>query len=179
MDEKSERETNCPKCGGDPTDESVLHHDLSAHGYLHDDQKYECSECEHTYTHGVPIGDFGGDASDLWCDVCDLGFMRIHRVGRMDEDDLVGLHLKCPHHHPFDCPSCNECIGADGVVLAKEGRQFCPHCKDALTTDEIPYCFYYDQTSRRADDEIALIGYPDITGRLNEDDPYGYKPEAE
>lgn len=167
-----DRETRCPKCGGAPTDDSALRHDLSDLGYLHDDQSYKCSDCGHSYTHGVPVGECELDAHDLWCDVCDLGFMRVHRVAPMNSH--VTLHLKCHHHHEFPCPECRFTVAADGAVLTKEGELYCPHCDGKLSFDEVPYCFYFTQTTREVDDECALIGYPDITGSTADADPYGY-----
>lgn len=175
--EQSQRRSRCPECGAEATEESLVDHKLSALGYKHDDQMFECSECGHSYPHGVPVGEFDGDAEDLWCDVCDLGYMRVHRIKQMDGN--VGLHLKCPHHYEFDCPECNEEIAADGVRRTVAGRM-CPHCERHLERDDVPFCFYFTQTRRESGErDISLIGYPDITGELNPEEPYGFPDDPD
>jgi len=59
---------NCPECGSEPTDESIIYEQLSDIGYLHTDTKIGCSECENTYIQGKPEGQ---TESDTWvCDSC-------------------------------------------------------------------------------------------------------------
>lgn len=176
--EQPRRESQCPRCGADATTESLARHSLSDVGYLHDDQMFQCSACGHSYSHGVPVGDFDGDATDLWCQVCNLGFMRVHRVEK--QDGGVRLHLKCPHHHEFGCRLCGRTIPADGVAVTRSGAHTCPHCDSALDRGEIPYCCYFEFTHRETDGSgIALTGYPDTTGNTRDASAaYGY-PEGE
>lgn len=172
-----ERKSNCPACGAEATDTSIVEHRLSNMGYFHDDQHFECSECDHSYTHGVPVGEPDVDADDLWCDVCDLGFMNVHRT-QFKGDGIVRLHLKCGHHHDFDCPECGEEIAADGVRLTKEGGYYCPSCEEDLERDEIPFCHYFNTTIRKADArKRALVGYPMLTGRTDGAQNLGYPGE--
>lgn len=90
----------CPDCGAEPTDESIRNVHLSSLGYFHGDMKYQCMECEASWTHGVPVGD--GDsplADDLVCDKCDGRYL-VHRVE--PDDDTIMLHLKCPECYAFE-----------------------------------------------------------------------------
>lgn len=104
----------CPECGGQPAqdlDELRVQHNLSAMGYLHDDQMLECGDCENAWTHGVPIGTYGAD--DLECDSCrhdpnldEPQYYRVHRVvpSRQATPGSAGritLHLKCPRCYLF------------------------------------------------------------------------------
>lgn len=99
----------CPECGGEPVktaEELRVEHRLGAMGYLHDDQVFECSDCAHEWTHGVPQGAFEG-GGDLRCHSCrhDPGlegdqFYRVHRVVS-EQGDQVLLHLKCPRCYLF------------------------------------------------------------------------------
>lgn len=176
IDEQPLRQTRCPECGAEPTDESAVKHQLSNTGYLHHDQKFECSECGHRYAHGVPVGEFDrmDDATDLWCDVCELGYMSVHRVEQ--QQDTVKLHLKCGHHHPFDCPTCDGFIPSDGVRLRKDGGRECPGCKSYIPRSEVPYCYYFAFAYRATDGRKALVGYPELTGATEPaDGALGYR----
>lgn len=178
MNEQTPRKTRCPECGGEPSAEDLARHKLSDIGYLHDDQTFECPDCAHRYTHGVPIDEFDGNAEDLWCDVCNLGYMRVHRVRGANEES-VGLDLKCPHHHDFNCPHCGCHIPADGVLLTSAGVRVCPDCVEYIPKDEVPYCYYFDTTSREVDDRgVSLVGFPEITGQLNPNKEYGFHGSA-
>lgn len=173
LTEQPRRLSRCPECGANATDESIRRHTLSAMGYLHDDQTFECSACGHGYTHGVPVGEYDGEAASLWCNVCNLGFMRVHRSEK--QADGVRLHLKCAHHHPFECPECDCRIDADGVTVTKRGEHTCPHCDRALARADVPYCAYFDYAHRSEDDAgRSLVGYPDTTGAMADAEPYGY-----
>lgn len=177
MEEQPERETNCPQCGGEPTEESEVRHRLSDMGYLHDDQTFTCQECNRDYTHGVPVGDPDVNAEDLWCDVCNLGYMTVHRV-KVRSVDQVRLHLKCHHHHSFDCPECDGEIPVDGVRTTGDMSFRCPLCEDELERSEIPYCFYFNKALRKTDHNgVALIGFPTITGQTEGARPYGWSEE--
>lgn len=179
MEEQPERKTNCPRCGGEPTEESQAKHRLSDMGYLHDDQTFVCQNCNRDYTHGVPVGDPDMDAEDLWCDVCELGYMKVHRV-KHRHDDKIRLHLKCDHHHPFDCPECEDTIQADGVQVTKDRSFLCPHCEGELDRPDIPYCFYFNRAIREPDPNgVALVGFPAITGQLEGAQPYGWSEDEE
>lgn len=161
------RQTSCPKCSS----EAILDmRDLGDLGYVHEDQRFSCTNCGETWTHGVPLGEYDDDPNDLWCDVCDLGFMHVHRVN--PAGDAVRLHLKCSHHHEFDCPGCGDLIVADGVRSTRDGGRVCPYCQTNLDRDDVPYCYYFDDTIRELDRNIALIGYPAITGNTEESTPY-------
>lgn len=86
-------DSKCPECGSDPLSDRVAHN-LSAIGYTHDDIENVC-ENGHTWTNGVPIGEFDREmADDLWCSSCDESLMLVHRVAPKSAD--VVLHLKCP-----------------------------------------------------------------------------------
>lgn len=186
VEEQPLRESRCPRCGAEPSEEDIARQKLSSLGYLHDDQTFQCPECSHKYTHGVPQGVFDGDADDLWCEVCELGFMRVHRVRvpddiRPDEESdngsgaSVGLDLKCHHHHDFECPHCHGTVPADGTLAAEAGGGFCPHCDSEIARSEIPYCYYFKQVDRQLGRKgISLVGFPTITGRLNPGRPYGF-----
>lgn len=135
----------CPECGAPPEDnQAQMQHQLSAMGYLHDDQSAQCAECGHRWTHGVPVGG-GTTGQDLRCRMCrhdpDLGhdqFYRVHRVvfsrqASPGGPGRVTLHLKCPRCYHF---------------LKVEREQ--------------------DQKG------VALVGYPDITGEVEGADEYGW-----
>lgn len=95
-------EVTCPFCGGEATEESVREHKLSNLGYLHDDIVMDCSECEETWTHGVPVGDNWSElAEKLYCDACEDRFQRIHRVDVARAPEEITLHLKCPACYYF------------------------------------------------------------------------------
>ncbi len=65
--------TNCPNCGSQPTDESIVYSRLSDVGYLHTDTKFECSECTNTWIIGEPEGE---TESDAWvCESCGGDYM--------------------------------------------------------------------------------------------------------
>lgn len=182
IDEQPERESRCPVCGGTPTDESARRHHLNAMGYLHDDQHFECAECGHDYSHGVPVGDFDrhDQVDDLWCDVCDLGYMTVHRTEHQAEGG-TRLHLKCDHHHEFECVGCGEEIPADGLQYTKTGGRLCPWCEHHHPRDAVPYCFFFRFTHRATDAAgRSLIGYPTTTGQITgAEGPYGYRLDGE
>lgn len=92
---------HCPYCRSEPTDDSVVKHQLSAMGYLHDDVRLECSECGERWTLGIPIGE--GGYEDMWCQSCDSAYFGTHRVEWMrDAGKIVfRLHLKCPNCYHF------------------------------------------------------------------------------
>lgn len=94
-------ESRCPKCGGEPLADEVVHN-LSAIGYQHDDIQQVCEDCGHQWANGRPIGEFDRPelAADLWCDSCDDGWMLVHRVARKSTHTV--LHLKCPECYHFD-----------------------------------------------------------------------------
>lgn len=95
-------ESNCPSCGSEPTDDSIVERRLSDMGYLHEDIALECSECKESWWLGVPRGDYE-DGEDLWCESCEDTWMLVHRVDPIaGGDDEIELHLKCPNpecHH--------------------------------------------------------------------------------
>lgn len=171
--------SKCPECGGEPTDESKVHHRLSAVGYLHDDGSLKCSDCGETWSIGRPIGRFdGGD--DLWCGSCDEGFMRVHRVQLVEDDHYkkYNLHLKCPNHSPFDCEACPATIFEP--KRDSDGRIYCPACGHEYEPNDVPGCVHFKTIQRESDEDgLALVGYPDITGSMDgATDAYGY-PEDE
>lgn len=113
-------DTMCPYCGGEPTDDSVVNHRLSATGYLHDDIQLQCQDCGHEWPVGVPIGEIEDPmAEDLYCDSCEKRFMRVHRVApdwdSPEDRRRVLLHLKCPNCFYFD-KEVREC-GDRGIAL--------------------------------------------------------------
>lgn len=113
-------ESMCPYCGGEPTDESARDHQLSAIGYMHDDIRMECADCDTQWTCGVPIGEVDdGRAEDLFCDSCTQRYMRIHRVApdwnARENRKRVLLHLKCPNCFYFD-KAVRDC-GPKGISL--------------------------------------------------------------
>jgi len=137
QEQEPPRKSKCPLCDGEPTDESLTDHSLSALGYLHDDAELVCSECGNHWTVGRPIGEFEG-GQDLWCSSCDDAWMRVHRIREVENnpDGKLRLHLKCPN------------------------------------------CYQFKSVARTPDEEgIALVGYPDITGSIDESaENYGYPP---
>ena len=178
LESQPPRQSNCPACGASPSDTSIVEHRLSDMGYLHDDQHFECSDCGHEYTHGVPVGEPDMDVDDLWCDGCDLGYMNVHRAEQTD-GDVVQIHLKCAHHHAFDCPECETWVPADGVRLSKDHDFHCPFCDHSLPRDAIPYCHLFRIIERDVGPNgRALLGYPMMTGRTEGAQAFGY-PEEE
>lgn len=97
-------DSRCPECRAKPTEDSIVKHRLSSHGYLHDDKKLKCRKegCGTEWRHGIPVGDFDQPemAADLWCDSCDSEWMLTHRVAPKSAE--VVLHLKCPNCFHFD-----------------------------------------------------------------------------
>lgn len=110
-------ESNCPYCGGAPTDESQAEHRLSNLGYIHDDIGLRCSDCEQEWWCGVPIGSWKG-GEDLFCTSCDARFMRVHRVAVNGAGDgYLMLHLKCPNPDCYYFKTVTRSVDANGVSL--------------------------------------------------------------
>jgi len=65
--------SNCPACGSEPTEESVIYERLSDVGYLHTDTKRECQECGETWITGEPHGE--PQESPWICDSCGGDYM--------------------------------------------------------------------------------------------------------
>lgn len=164
--------TRCPACGGKPTEQSERDVRLSDLGYRHADQVFTCEDCGEKWTCGVPIG-YGTElADDLMCGSCGE-FMLVHRV-LTNEGQSVQLHLKCGNHDPFDCP---ECEMEDEVGFDTAGA-YCRYCGYRPDRDELEGCYNFDQTKRICDGSArTLVGYPQITGELNPENPYGFDPE--
>lgn len=140
FEEQPVPDATCPYCGGTPTDESIARHKLGAIGYLHDDIKFECAECEEDWVHGVPVGEYDGAyAADLFCDACEERYQLVHRVVIQQHDDSVLIHLKCPN------------------------------------------CYHFEKLHRELDDHnVALMGYPQITGDVAlADGTYGYTEDSD
>jgi hypothetical protein len=69
------------------------------------------------------------------------------------------------------CGVCGECFLIHRVVIQTES---------VLLHKKCPGCFNFATTHRDTDDGgRALVGYPQITGALNPDKPYGYDPDDE
>lgn len=86
--------TRCPNCRAKPTEESIIRRRLSANGYLHDDVRFECRECEERWLLGIPIGEGGYD--DLYCESCRETYADVHRFQPWDGDEGdYRIHLKC------------------------------------------------------------------------------------
>lgn len=135
-------ESKCPECGGEPDDESSRRYQLSAMGYLHQDVRFVCSDCEFKWSCGVPVDgsdeepDFPGRNGSLWCDSCDSAWMLVHRVAPKSAN--VELHLKCPN----------------------------------------PNCHYFTRVRRKTGpNNHALVGYPQLTGNLEDCTAFGYPSE--
>lgn len=114
---------SCPECGGDAVSPD---HTLSALGYKHDDQRFQCVDCHNRWTAGVPIGEIDEHYwEDLVCGSCgDFGLVHRIRPG----DGLLGIHMKCPND-----------------------------------------CYNYWQIQRvLGDANLALMGYPQITGEIGD-----------
>jgi len=106
----------CPECGTPAPDEqvdrAVVHDRLENNGYLHGDFNFTCPECDYSYVHGVPVGDFEG-GTDLWCGGCET-YVMVHRVVAIGPcqttdgetfdapGDGVLLHTKCPGCYRFE-----------------------------------------------------------------------------
>jgi hypothetical protein len=103
LDEQPAPATTCPHCGGDPAHDPQ--HLLSAVGYLPDDIAYECSACEETWVHGVPIGENNSELAEaLFCNACEERYAKVHRVEwRWDDQGprACVFHLKCPNCYHF------------------------------------------------------------------------------
>lgn len=124
-------DSNCPYCGSEPTEESVVERNLSDLGYRHEDIALECQDCGEAWWHGIPIGEYE-EGNDLLCASCEQHRMLVHRV--QDRGRQFRLHLKCPN------------------------------------------CYHFDKVDRTPDDEqIALVGYPAITGDADGAEPFGYE----
>lgn len=137
-------ESKCPACGSDPDEESTRLSHLSDMGYLHQDVRFSCSECEATWSCGVPVDgsdeepDFPGRGGSLWCDSCNDSWMLIHRVRPNSDGGQVLLDLKCPREE----------------------------------------CNYFTRARRVTGSEgFALVGYPQITGKIDGSTPFGYPAE--
>lgn len=114
-------DVSCPECDGELTEESIVKHELSKQGYVHDDVELECKECDHTFALGMPIGVFS-EGEDLRCDACNDYWMMVHRVqpftGNKEEtvtEGKVVLHLKCPNCFYFK--KIERMQGEQGVAL--------------------------------------------------------------
>lgn len=102
-------EVSCPECGGEPNyqpeEALAVQERLQANGYLHNDINLKCTECGHSWPHGVPRGEFDG-YDDLECSACGHEAMLVHRVRLTDPPGDGGgevtLHLKCPRCYQFD-----------------------------------------------------------------------------
>ena len=102
-------EVRCPECGGEPNyqpDEALaVQERLQSNGYLHNDISIKCTECGHSWPHGVPRGEWDG-YGDLSCEACGHETMLVHRVrlntAPEDGEGEVTLHLKCPECYKFD-----------------------------------------------------------------------------
>lgn len=145
----------CPRCGGEPQqtpDELRVQHRLSAMGYKHDDQTFTCSECEHDWTHGVPVGEYDlQDADDLRCHSC-------RHDPEVDETPWYFVHR----------------VKLQRAPSAANRGQFTLHLK-------CPRCYLFASTTRETDRKgVALVGYPPITGEIKEDETpaYGWVPEV-
>lgn len=85
-------ESRCPQCGEEPTDESVVHKNLSDIGYLHEDRRYECSSCGNRWTVGEPKGE---PEDDTWlCDSCG-GDLIPHFVYIYHDNTKARIKPKC------------------------------------------------------------------------------------
>lgn len=82
----------CPYCGAGATDESIRNKRLESIGYLHTDVRYDCSECDGSWVHGVPRGDHD---SDKWvCDSCGGDYMP-HFLFVDPGDKVIETRPKC------------------------------------------------------------------------------------
>lgn len=108
--------SNCPYCGGRPRHDP--NHVLSANGYIHDDIRFTCSDCNRSWTCGVPIGEYDGElAEELFCESCEKRYGLPHRIEpRPDHGDVV-LHMKCPNQECFFFWRLKRPVGEGGVVL--------------------------------------------------------------
>jgi uncharacterized Zn finger protein len=85
-------DVGCPECGHAPTDDSVVESRLSNLGYHHEDVTLECSNCGHTWQHGIPKGDVD---DDTWvCPACGGDFVP-HFVYVFPPKDEVRVRPKC------------------------------------------------------------------------------------
>lgn len=140
-------ETACPYCGAPPTDESTVEHNLSACGYLHDDIKLECRDCGESWMCGVPVGGHADGDSDA---VPDL------------------FCASCDHHrllvHRVELVTAptSDAIPDDISTLVQLHLK-CPSCNWFTTTVRAP-----DRSG------VALVGYPSITGDLEDAAASGY-----
>lgn len=116
-------ESRCPECGGEPDDESSRRYQLSSMGYLHQDVRFVCSECEFEWSCGVPVDksedeqDFPGRNGSLWCDSCDQAWMLVHRVMPHSIGAGVRLDLKCPREECNYFTRARRETGPNGYAL--------------------------------------------------------------
>ena len=116
-------QVQCPECGGEPNmqpEEALeVQERLQSNGYLHNDINLKCTECNHSWPHGIPRGRFEG-FPDLECGACGYETMLVHRVNLNevpsgDSPGEVTLHLKCPACYQFD--RVLRAMDAQGVTL--------------------------------------------------------------
>jgi hypothetical protein len=60
--------SNCPECGSEATEESILKERLSDLGYRHTDTTFACSECDNRWVIGQPHG--GAEKPEWECKSC-------------------------------------------------------------------------------------------------------------
>lgn len=61
-------DSDCPECGEPPTDASIVEQRLSSVGYLHEDTRLQCSNCDSSWVVGKPRGE---PETGIWvCDSC-------------------------------------------------------------------------------------------------------------
>lgn len=85
--------THCPFCGAKATEESIRDKNLSELGYKHEDVRYDCSECEETWVHGIPKGEYENETWD--CDACEDGTYIPHFLFVNLSDKTIKTRPKC------------------------------------------------------------------------------------
>jgi hypothetical protein len=124
----------CPKCGADPTDDSVVTKDLSHLGYAHEDTRLDCQHCSNTWQIGEPLGDCD---DDTWvCDACD-GDLMPHFVYVYD-DGTVNVKPKCQQCYWVpDNPLVFEGSEASGTVRWFVGHHTTTGNRDEAELNEL------------------------------------------
>ena len=103
--------SNCPECGAEPTDESIVKQRLSDNGYLHRDTKLQCNECGERWIVGEPRGE-SETAVEMWgCDSCG-GELMPHFVYIAAQEGVLQIRPKC--RDCFHVPDTRIAIGMDG-----------------------------------------------------------------
>lgn len=143
------KKAQCPECGGAVAEDKV-EQNLRAMGYLHSDMRLTCSECDHQWTAGVPIGAFDRPemADEMQCDSCG-SLMLVHWIDSGHSFHVAGdlvLGLKCPD------PDCRA-FKTTGRDADEDGRVLTGYAQTAGQTEGAePFGYPADDPDADADE---------------------------